>query len=191
MELPRTLCSPFANVPLADAQLSPDLLESCYTPIIQSGGNFNLKPTAASNGDNLFYGECLCCVRVRPASHSTSHLDPARWNAICNHLKLRCRCYHVLVGRSIQVVLLQRRPHIPDQPHKRPGKDVQTATGAAGASNLPPPAPRAPSSLTPLLVWLLSVSISSHRFADRGHRRAQARSKALERDGCCDQPSEE
>lgn len=37
-------------------KLSPDLLESCYTPIIQSGGTFNLKPTAASNGDTLYYG---------------------------------------------------------------------------------------------------------------------------------------
>lgn len=44
-------------------KLSADLLESCYTPIIQSGGNFNLKPTAASNGDNLYFGascECTC-----------------------------------------------------------------------------------------------------------------------------------
>jgi nucleosome binding factor SPN SPT16 subunit len=39
-------------------KLSPEFLESCYTPIIQSGGKFDLKPSAFSNSDNLYYGAC-------------------------------------------------------------------------------------------------------------------------------------
>lgn len=48
-------------------KLSPDLLESCYSPIIQSGGNFNLKPSAASNGDMLYYGDCLFAPTALPS----------------------------------------------------------------------------------------------------------------------------
>ena len=68
-------------------KLSPEFLESCYTPIIQSGGKFDLKPSAFSNGDNLYYGAAAprpppttlcplarpaCCSRPRPT------LPPAR-----------------------------------------------------------------------------------------------------------------
>ena len=37
-------------------KLSPEFLESCYTPIIQSGGKFDLKVNAFSNDENLYYG---------------------------------------------------------------------------------------------------------------------------------------
>jgi hypothetical protein len=38
------------------AQLNKDNLEPCYTPIIQSGGSYNLKPSAFSNEKNLHGG---------------------------------------------------------------------------------------------------------------------------------------
>ena len=67
-------------------KLSPEFLESCYTPIIQSGGKFDLKPSAFSNGDNLYYGAPapdrpslpararLTCLASRLASRFTSRL---------------------------------------------------------------------------------------------------------------------
>ena len=69
-------------------KLSPEFLESCYTPIIQSGGKFDLKPSAFSNGDNLYYGAPaadrpslpaharLACFTSRVTSRLTTRLPP-------------------------------------------------------------------------------------------------------------------
>ena len=71
-------------------KLSPEFLESCYTPIIQSGGKFDLKPSAFSNGDNLYYGAPapdrpslpaharLTCLASRLTSRLTTRLPPTR-----------------------------------------------------------------------------------------------------------------
>lgn len=53
-------------------KLSPEFLESCYTPIIQSGGKFDLKPSAFSNGDNLYYGTITCSLGARYKSYCSN-----------------------------------------------------------------------------------------------------------------------
>jgi len=45
--------------------LTKDTVESCYTPIIQSGGVYDLKPSAISNDDNLHFGTIICSVGAR------------------------------------------------------------------------------------------------------------------------------
>mmetsp|Transcript_3937 Transcript_3937/g.10265 ORF Transcript_3937/g.10265 Transcript_3937/m.10265 type:complete len:1060 (+) Transcript_3937:110-3289(+) len=46
-------------------KLSADDLVSCYTPIIQSGGEFDLRPSAASNEKNLYFSTITCSLGVR------------------------------------------------------------------------------------------------------------------------------
>ncbi|EIE81524.1 hypothetical protein RO3G_06229 [Rhizopus delemar RA 99-880] len=42
-----------------------DDLDWCYTPIIQSGGKFDLKSSAASNNEKLYPGAILCSLGIR------------------------------------------------------------------------------------------------------------------------------
>ena len=53
-------------------KLAPELIESCYTPIIQSGGKYDLKPSAYSNGDKLHYGTITCSVGARYKSYCSN-----------------------------------------------------------------------------------------------------------------------
>eukprot|EP00011_Vannellida_sp_DIVA3-517-6-12_P000344 CAMPEP_0114614668 /NCGR_PEP_ID=MMETSP0168-20121206/5772_1 /TAXON_ID=95228 ORGANISM="Vannella sp., Strain DIVA3 517/6/12" /NCGR_SAMPLE_ID=MMETSP0168 /ASSEMBLY_ACC=CAM_ASM_000044 /LENGTH=1014 /DNA_ID=CAMNT_0001825723 /DNA_START=5 /DNA_END=3049 /DNA_ORIENTATION=+ len=46
-------------------RLKDEALEMCYPPIIQSGGEYNLKPSASSNDSNLHFGTIVCSVGVR------------------------------------------------------------------------------------------------------------------------------
>lgn len=84
----------FSDPSKLGVKLSADLLESCYTPIIQSGGNFNLKPTAASNGDNLYFGAVLSSKRAAHPSSKVTH------NLMCG------RCHHMLTWSKVQIILL-------------------------------------------------------------------------------------
>lgn len=47
------------------SSIKPDNVESCYTPIIMSGGNYDLKPSASSDDNNLHYGTVICELGVR------------------------------------------------------------------------------------------------------------------------------
>ncbi|GAA5811471.1 hypothetical protein MFLAVUS_004908 [Mucor flavus] len=42
-----------------------DEIDWCYTPIVQSGGKFDLRSSAASNSDKLFPGAIICSLGVR------------------------------------------------------------------------------------------------------------------------------
>merc|ERR1712228_1001351 len=42
-----------------------DNVESCYTPIIMSGGTYDLKPSASSDEKNLHYGTIICELGAR------------------------------------------------------------------------------------------------------------------------------
>ena len=53
-------------------KISADLLEPCYTPIIQSGGTFDLKPSATSNTDKLYYGTITVSFAVPFAKRESS-----------------------------------------------------------------------------------------------------------------------
>lgn len=45
--------------------MDADYVDWCYTPIIQSGGVYDLKPSAQSNADKLHGGTILCSLGVR------------------------------------------------------------------------------------------------------------------------------
>lgn len=49
-----------------------DLTDWSYTPIIQSGGKYDLKPSANSNGDKLHAGTILCSLGGRYKSYCTN-----------------------------------------------------------------------------------------------------------------------
>ncbi|KAJ1548240.1 FACT complex subunit spt16 [Nowakowskiella sp. JEL0078] len=60
-----------------------DSLEWCYTPIVQSGGNYNLKPSAESDNNPLDPGTIICSVGVRYKSFCsnvsrTYMIDPTK-----------------------------------------------------------------------------------------------------------------
>lgn len=46
-------------------KMKPENLDSCYTPIIQSGGNYDLKPSAQSDDNELHYGVIVCSLGAR------------------------------------------------------------------------------------------------------------------------------
>ncbi|KAL8166324.1 hypothetical protein V2J09_007823 [Rumex salicifolius] len=50
------------------AKLKADLVDICYPPIFQSGGQFDLRPSASSNDENLYYESAsviICAVGAR------------------------------------------------------------------------------------------------------------------------------
>ena len=53
-------------------QFDPDQLEWAYTPIIQSGGVYDLRPSALSDENNLHGGVVLCSVGVRYKSYCSN-----------------------------------------------------------------------------------------------------------------------
>ena len=58
------------NEPLKlGVKLAPELLEPAYTPIIQSGGEFDLKPSASSNTSNLYHGTITASLGARYKSY--------------------------------------------------------------------------------------------------------------------------
>ncbi len=63
--------------------LDTELVDICYPPIIQSGGNYSLKPSALSNDDSLHFGIVLCSLGVRYKSYCsniarTFLIDPSK-----------------------------------------------------------------------------------------------------------------
>lgn len=56
----------------AGSTFDPDQLEWCYTPIIQSGGKYDLKPSAMSDDDNLHGGVILCSLGLRYKSYCSN-----------------------------------------------------------------------------------------------------------------------
>ena len=53
-------------------KLNAELLEPCYTPIIQSGGEFDLKPSASSTEKNLYYGTITASLGARYKSYCSN-----------------------------------------------------------------------------------------------------------------------
>ena len=59
----------FAEPLKLGVKLPAELLEPAYTPIIQSGGEFDLKPSASSNSTNLFQGTITASLGARYKSY--------------------------------------------------------------------------------------------------------------------------
>ena len=55
-----------------NAQFDPDQLEWAYTPIVQSGGVYDLRPSALSDDNNLHGGVVLCSLGVRYKSYCSN-----------------------------------------------------------------------------------------------------------------------
>lgn len=56
-------------------KLKADNVDICYPPIFQSGGEFDLKPSASSNNDNLFYDSTsviICAIGSRYSSYCSN-----------------------------------------------------------------------------------------------------------------------
>lgn len=53
-------------------EISYDELDTCYSPIIQSGGKYDLKPSASSNDDALHSGVIIAEVGIRYASYCSN-----------------------------------------------------------------------------------------------------------------------
>jgi len=89
-------------------KLSPDDLASCYTPIIQSGGEFDLKPSAASNEKNLYFGTITCSLGVRYKQYCAN----VGRTYIINPTKTQERMYKLLLELQ-QEAISALRPGVP------------------------------------------------------------------------------
>jgi nucleosome binding factor SPN SPT16 subunit len=47
-------------------------VEMCYPPIIQSGGNYNLKFSAVTDKNYLHFGTIICCLGARYKSYCSN-----------------------------------------------------------------------------------------------------------------------
>ncbi|KAK9761234.1 FACT complex subunit spt16, partial [Basidiobolus ranarum] len=54
----------------ADAKL--DLADWCYSPIVQSGGSYDLRSSAVSNSENLHAGTIICSLGIRYKSYCSN-----------------------------------------------------------------------------------------------------------------------
>lgn len=52
--------------------VDPDSLEICYSPIIQSGGQYMLKFSTVSSDERLHFGTIVCCLGVRYKSYCSN-----------------------------------------------------------------------------------------------------------------------
>ncbi|EPZ34080.1 FACT complex subunit Spt16p/Cdc68p domain-containing protein [Rozella allomycis CSF55] len=53
-------------------EVDENYLDICYTPVIQSGGKYNLKPSAVSNSDIMKFGTIICFMGVRYKSYCSN-----------------------------------------------------------------------------------------------------------------------
>lgn len=47
-------------------------VDMCYPPIIQSGGNYNLKFSAVADKNYLHFGSIICCLGARYKSYCSN-----------------------------------------------------------------------------------------------------------------------
>eukprot|EP01117_Protostelium_nocturnum_P003300 TRINITY_DN1426_c0_g1_i2.p1 TRINITY_DN1426_c0_g1~~TRINITY_DN1426_c0_g1_i2.p1 ORF type:complete len:1012 (-),score=450.37 TRINITY_DN1426_c0_g1_i2:224-3259(-) len=64
-------------------KLNPDHVDSCYTPLVLSGGKYDLKPGQENNSDNLHFGTIVCHVGAKYKSYCsnvarTYFVDPTK-----------------------------------------------------------------------------------------------------------------
>ena len=53
-------------------KLQKEHVDSCYTPIIQSGGSYSLKPNAQSDNNPLHFGTILCSLGAKYKSYCSN-----------------------------------------------------------------------------------------------------------------------
>ncbi len=78
-------------------KLDQSLVENaCFTPIIQSGGVYDLNPSALSTEDNLAYDTIICSLGARYGGYCshvarTYFINPSPLQSKCYHLLLDCQ----------------------------------------------------------------------------------------------------
>jgi nucleosome binding factor SPN SPT16 subunit len=68
----------FEDPSVIKVTISPDDIESCYSPIIQSGGVYDLKPSAQSNSSTMKFDVIIASIGARykgKISHLTHSLS--------------------------------------------------------------------------------------------------------------------
>ena len=89
-------------------KLSPDDLQSCYTPIIQSGGEFDLRPSASSTDKPLYFSTITCSLGVRYKQYCSN----VGRTYIINPTKTQERHYKLLAELQ-QAAIDALRPGVP------------------------------------------------------------------------------
>ncbi|PRP76098.1 FACT complex subunit SPT16 [Planoprotostelium fungivorum] len=90
----------FADPARISAKLNPDHIDSCYTPLIMSGGNYDVKPGEENDEKPLHFGTIVCAVGARYKSYCsnvarTYLVDPS---------KEQKKCYELLVDIQQKVI---------------------------------------------------------------------------------------
>lgn len=77
-------------------KLKADNVDICYPPIFQSGGKFDLKPSATSNEDNLFYDSTSVIICAMGSRYSNYCSNVAR-TFLIDANSLQSKAYEVLL----------------------------------------------------------------------------------------------
>ncbi|KAH6769998.1 global transcription factor C [Perilla frutescens var. hirtella] len=77
-------------------KLRADNVDICYSPIFQSGGQFDLKPSATSNDDNLFYDSTSVIICAMGSRYSNYCSNVAR-TFLIDANSLQSKAYKVLL----------------------------------------------------------------------------------------------
>ncbi|ORZ39360.1 FACT complex component Spt16 [Catenaria anguillulae PL171] len=86
----------------ADTDLG--VLEWCYFPVVQSGGKYDLRPSAMSDGEQLHAGTILCSLGVRYKSYCTN----VGRTLLINPTKQQERNYEFLIELANYVLTILR-----------------------------------------------------------------------------------
>uniref|UniRef100_A0A1D1XXQ6 FACT complex subunit n=1 Tax=Anthurium amnicola TaxID=1678845 RepID=A0A1D1XXQ6_9ARAE len=77
-------------------KLKPENVDICYPPIFQSGGEFDLKPSATSNDDNLYY-ESTSVIICAIGSRYNSYCSNVARTFLIDANPMQSRAYEVLL----------------------------------------------------------------------------------------------
>ena len=105
-------------------KLSPDDLQSCYTPIIQSGGEFDLRPSASSTDKPLYFSTITCSLGVRYKQYCSN----VGRTYIINPTTTQERHYKLLAELQ-QAAIDALRPGVPRQAAAAAARNRRKAQG--------------------------------------------------------------
>ena len=77
-------------------KLKPENVDICYPPIFQSGGEFDLKPSATSNDDNLYY-ESTSVIICALSSRYNSYCSNVARTFLIDGNQIQSKAYEVLL----------------------------------------------------------------------------------------------